>query len=390
MADTDILTSFFIIFSGAAVIATAALYTRQPMLVAYIALGAMLGPFGLGFLNDTTLLANIAETGIIFLLFLVGLDLPTQKLKNMLGESLLTALGTTVVFFTAGAGIMLGFGYSATEAAIVGIGVTFSSTILGIKLLPTTVLHHRHVGEIVISLLLVQDLLAIIAILLIGYLGAGPSQSNQELMMLALGLPALIAGALVVVRLAILPLLAKFDAFHEYIFLLAIGWCLTIAFAAHSLGLSFEIGGFIAGVSLATSPIAQYIANHLRPLRDFFLVLFFFTVGASIDLGLLGSLWMPITALALVVLLIKPWTFQRLLQAQGESPHTAQEVGWRLGQASEFSLLVSYMALSAGLLGTAGATILQTATVATLLVNSYWVVSRYPNPIAADPALRRD
>ena len=390
MADTDILTSFFIIFSGAAVIATAALYTRQPMLVAYIALGAMLGPFGLGFLNDTTLLANIAETGIIFLLFLVGLDLPTQKLKNMLGESLLTALGTTVVFFTAGAGVMLGFGYSATEAAIVGIGVTFSSTILGIKLLPTTVLHHRHVGEIVISLLLVQDLLAIIAILLIGYLGAGPSQSNQELMMLALGLPALIAGALVVVRLAILPLLAKFDAFHEYIFLLAIGWCLTIAFAAHSLGLSFEIGGFIAGVSLATSPIAQYIANHLRPLRDFFLVLFFFTVGASIDLGLLGSLWVPITALALVVLLIKPWTFQRLLQAQGESPHTAQEVGWRLGQASEFSLLVSYMALSAGLLGTAGATILQTATVATLLVNSYWVVSRYPNPIAADPALRRD
>lgn len=390
MADTNILTSFFIIFSGAAVIATAALYTRQPMLVAYIALGAILGPFGLGFLNDTTLLANIAETGIIFLLFLVGLDLPTQKLKNMLGESLLTALGTTVVFFTAGAGVMLGFGYSATEAAIVGIGVTFSSTILGIKLLPTTVLHHRHVGEIVISLLLVQDLLAIIAILLIGYLGAGPSQSNQELMMLALGLPALIAGALVVVRLAILPLLAKFDAFHEYIFLLAIGWCLTIAFAAHSLGLSFEIGGFIAGVSLATSPIAQYIANHLRPLRDFFLVLFFFTVGASIDLGLLGSLWVPITALALVVLLIKPWTFQRLLQAQGESPHTAQEVGWRLGQASEFSLLVSYMALSAGLLGTAGATILQTATVATLLVNSYWVVSRYPNPIAADPALRRD
>lgn len=390
MADTDILTSFFIIFSGAAVIATAALYTRQPMLVAYIALGALLGPFGLGFLNDTTLLANIAETGIIFLLFLVGLDLPTQKLKNMLGESLLTALGTTAVFFTAGAGVMLGFGYSATEAAIVGIGVTFSSTILGIKLLPTTVLHHRHVGEIVISLLLVQDLLAIIAILLIGYLGAGPSQSNQELMMLALGLPALIAGALVVVRLAILPLLARFDAFHEYIFLLAIGWCLSIAFAAHSLGLSFEIGGFIAGVSLATSPIAQYVANHLRPLRDFFLVLFFFTVGASIDLGLLGSLWMPITALALVVLLVKPWTFQRLLQAQGESPHTAKEVGLRLGQASEFSLLVSYMALSAGLLGTAGATILQTATVATLLVNSYWVVSRYPNPIAADPALRRD
>ena len=390
MANTDILTSFFLIFAGAAVVATAALYTRQPMLVAYIILGALLGPFGVGLLNDTALLANIAETGIIFLLFLVGLDLPTQKLKNMLGESLLTALGTTMMFFSAGAGVMLGFGYSLTEAAVVGIGVTFSSTILGIKLLPTTVLHHRHVGEIVISLLLVQDLLAIIAILLIGYLGSGPSNSHQELLMLVFGLPALIAAALVFVRLAILPLLAKFDAFHEYIFLLAIGWCLTIAFASHSLGLSFEIGGFIAGVSLATSPIAQYIANHLKPLRDFFLVLFFFTVGASINLGMLSSLWMPIIVLACVILLVKPWTFQRLLAAQGETPDSAKEVGLRLGQASEFSLLVSYMALGAGLLSTAGATILQTATVITLLVNSYGVVSRYPSPIAADPALRRD
>jgi predicted Kef-type K+ transport protein len=94
--------------------------------------------------------------------------------------------------------------------------------------------------------------------------------------------------------------------------------------------------------------------------------------------------------LAFVILLVKPWTFRRLLVAQGESSDSAKEVGLRLGQASEFSLLVSYMALSAGLLSTAGATILQTATVVTLLVNSYWVVSRYPSPIAADPALRRD
>jgi Kef-type K+ transport system membrane component KefB len=390
MPDTDILTSFFLIFSGAAIVATVALYTRQPMLIAYIVLGCLMGPFGLGLLNDTTLLSNIAETGIIFLLFLVGLDLPTQKLKNMLGESLLTAFGTTAVFFAVGASVMLGFGYSFIEAAIVGIGVTFSSTILGIKLLPTTVLHHRHVGEIVISLLLVQDLLAIVALLLIGYLGAGPSNGNDDLWVLLLGLPGLIVGATVVVRVAILPLLAKFDAFHEYIFLLAIGWCLSIAFAAHSLGLSYEIGGFIAGVSLASSPIAQYIAGHLRPLRDFFLVLFFFTVGASINLALLGDVWMPIVLLAGVILSVKPWTFTRLLHAQGENLQSAKEVGLRLGQASEFSLLVSYVALNAGLLTVAGATILQTATVITLLVNSYWVVSRYPNPIAADPALRRD
>ena len=390
MNDTDILQSFFLIFGGAAVIATTALYLRQPMLVAYIALGALAGPSGLTLVDDTALLSGIAEIGIIFLLFLVGLDLPTHKLKNMLGESLLTAFGTTTVFLSAGAGVMMVFGYTVTEALIVGIAMTFSSTILGVKLLPTTVLHHRHIGEIVISLLLVQDLLAIVALLFIGFMGSPTVHDNIPLIGLAAGLPALIVGALLVVRFVLLPLLEKFDEFHEYIFLLAIGWCLTIAQLAHSLGLSYEVGGFIAGVSLATSPIAQYIATHLKPLRDFFLVMFFFTVGASIDLNLLPGVWLPISVLSITVLLVKPLTFTRLLHMQGETLPNAKEVGLRLGQASEFSLLVSYVAINASLLSMESAVILQAATVLTLLLNSYLVVSRYPNPIAADPALRRD
>ena len=390
MNDTDILQSFFLIFGGAAVIATTALYLRQPMLVAYIALGALAGPSGLTLVDDTALLSGIAEIGIIFLLFLVGLDLPIHKLKNMLGESLLTALGTTAVFFSAGAGVMLVFGYTVIEALIVGIAMTFSSTILGIKLLPTTVLHHRHIGEIVISLLLVQDLLAIVALLFVGFMGNPTEHHNIAMIGLAVGLPALIVGALLVVRFVLLPLLEKFDEFHEYVFLLAIGWCLTIAQLAHSLGLSYEVGGFIAGVSLATSPIAQYIATHLKPLRDFFLVMFFFTVGASIDLSLLQGVWLPISVLSITVLLVKPLTFTRLLHMQGESLSNAKEVGLRLGQASEFSLLVSYVAIHASLLSMESAVILQAATVLTLLINSYLVVSRYPNPIAANPALRRD
>ena len=310
MNDTDILQSFFLIFGGAAVIATTALYLRQPMLVAYIALGALAGPFGLALMDDTALLSGIAEIGIIFLLFLVGLDLPTHKLKNMLGESLLTALGTTAVFFTAGAGVMLVFGYTVIEALIVGIAMTFSSTILGIKLLPTTVLHHRHIGEIVISLAIGARLISNhrVAFRRASW-GTRQSTSNIALIGLAAGLPAYRRGALLVVRFVLLPLLEKFDEFHEYIFLLAIGWCLTIAQLAHSLGLSYEVGGFIAGVSLATSPIAQYIATHLKPLRDFFLVMFFFTVGASIDLNLLPSVWVPISVLSITVLLVKPLTF---------------------------------------------------------------------------------
>ena len=233
----------------------------------------------------------------------------------MLGESLLTALGTTAVFLPAGNLVMLGFGFSVTEAVIVGIGITFSSTILGVKLLPTTVLHHRHVGEIVISLLLVQDLFAIVALILIGYLGGSANQSGTAVLTLVLALPILIAGALISVRFAICPCYNDSMIFMVF-FLLAIGWCLAIAQVAHMSGLSYEIGGFIAGVSLATSPIAQYIANHLKPLRDFFLVMFFFTVGASINLQVLSSVWMPIVTLAAIILLIKPWTFRRLLNCR--------------------------------------------------------------------------
>ena len=138
----------------------------------------------------------------------------------------------------------------------------------------------------------------------IGYLGGSAEQNGVALLTLALGLPALIAAALMTVKFAILPLLQRFDDFHEYIFLLAIGWCLAIAQVAHLCGLSYEEGGFIAGVSLATSPIAQYIANHLKPLRDFFLVMFFFTVGASINLQVLPSVWMAIVSLAAAILLI--------------------------------------------------------------------------------------
>ena len=390
MLHTGIIESIFFIFAGAAVLATVALYTRQPMIVAYIAVGCILGPFGTQSVDDPARLTEIAEFGIIFLLFLVGLDLQPAKLKNMVGESLLTALGTTVAFFSLGFGVMFTFGFAITECVITGIAAGFSSTILGIKLLPTTVLHHRHVGEIVVSLLLIQDVLAILAILLITGLGADSKALMTSVASIFLGLPLVIAFAYAVVRWGLLFLIQKFDAFHEYIFLIAIGWCLGVATLASFIGLSFEIGAFIGGVSLATSPIAQYIAESLRPLRDFFLVLFFFSVGATLDIGLIPQYWLPAVVLAASLIAIKPIVFAYLLKLQGETAENGKEVGYRLGQASEFSLLLSYIAISNELLSDAGALVLQFATVLTLIASSYFVIFRYPSPIAPDPKLRRD
>lgn len=388
--DVSIVGSLFLIFTGAAVLATVALYSRQPLIVAYIALGALLGPFGLEMVTSASLLSQIAEFGIVFLLFLVGLDLPPRKLRNLFGETMLTAVGTTAVFFAIGFGVMWAFGYTMLEASITGMAAAFSSTILGIKLLPTTVLHHRHVGELVISLLLIQDLLAIFALIVISGSGTSFDATVASLVESLVALPVLILIAWGLVKYVILPLLIRFDAFKEFIFLLPLGWCLGLASLADWIGLSYTIGAFVAGVSLATSPISQYIAESLRPLRDFFLVLFFFTVGAGIDPAVLMEVLAPMLLLGVTLIAAKPAVFAGLLIWQGEDNRSSWEVGFRLGQLSEFSLLLAFTATASGLIGTHAAHVIEGTTIVTLLISSYLVIFRYPSPIAVSDALRRD
>ena len=387
--EAGIIESFFVIFTGAAALAAAALYTRQPLIVAYIVIGCAFGPHGIALVADAAMLAEIGEIGIIFLLFLVGLDLPPSKLKDMLGESVVTALASSAVFAVIGFAIVTLFGYTLMEAVVAGIACMFSSTILGIKLLPTTVLHHRHIGEIVISLLLIQDLIAVVALLVLAGFDTDGGGALMTTLTVAVALPVVVGVAFAGVRFVVVPLLTRFDVFSEFTFLLTIGWCLGIAYLSHALYLSWEIGAFVAGVSLANSPIAQYITENLRPLRDFFLVLFFFSVGAAIDPVVILHVWLPTLLLALVLVAVKPPVFRALLRWQQESTGVATEVAYRLGQTSEFSLLLVFVAGTA-LLSTEAAHIVQGATVLTLLLSTYLVIFRYPSPIAVSAELRRD
>ena len=388
--DSDpVLFSFFLIFTSAAVLATFALFTRQPLIVAFIAIGVILGPSATSLISDPSLISSIAKIGIIFLLFLLGLDMQPAKLGNMLGSALLVGLASCVAFFAIGFGIGMLFVYTQLESLIIGIAMMFSSTIIGIKLLPTTVLHHRRTGELVVSLLLIQDVIAIIVLLVLtgGFL---EFSGVDKLVKVGLGLPLLIGFAWLFVNFVLLKLLAKFDAFLEYIFLLAIGWCLGLSELATFAGLSHEIGAFIAGVSVATSSIAQYIAVNLRPLRDFFLVMFFFSLGAGFQLGLLSHVLVPALVLAALVLIVKPIVFHGLLRHQSESNTNSWEIGFRLGQISEFSLLIAYIASAELLIGENASHLIQATAILTFLLSSYIVVFRYPTPIAVSDRLRRD
>ena len=389
VTEVSIVFTLFLIFTGAALMATVALYARQALIIGYIVLGVLLGPWGLKWVSDTRLIADMAHVGIIFLLFLLGLNLTPQKLKLLFKQTLLVTLASSLLFFAAGWGIARLAGFSDFESLLVGAASMFSSTIVGIKLLPTTVLHHRHMGEVMISILLLQDLIAIVVMLMVQSPSAA-GISLLEIAWLVAALPILVAVAFVLERYALLPLFQRFDRVIEYVFLLTLAWCLGIAELAEAMGLSYEIGAFIAGIAIATSPIALYIAESLKPLRDFFLVLFFFGVGAGLNLELASTVVLPACILAGAMLTLKPVVFRALLGSVAETPKLAWESGFRLGQMSEFALLITFIALETARIGGEAVYMIQLATLITFIASSSLVVLRFPTPVAANEKLRRD
>lgn len=388
MHENAIVFSIFLIFSGAAVLSTVALYTRQSLLVAYMLIGIILGPWGLKLISDPSTVREIGDVGIIFLMFLLGLNLQPQNLVHMFKKTIWIAVASSIIFAAVGYLIARLFGFSNFEAWIIGGSMMFSSTIIGLKLLPTTILHHQHTGEIMISILLMQDLLAIIFLLILHASVGGLALIDIGIVSFAL--PGLILFAFLFERFVLIKLIARFDRVREYMFLLAIAWCLGLSQLAKYIGLSSEIGAFIAGVSIATSPIAFYIADSLKPVRDFFLVMFFFAVGASFNTYFFPHVALPSIILGVILLVLKPLTFRELLRSVDETRHVALEVGVRLGQSSEFSLLIAYLAASSQLISAEASNLIQAATMITFIASSYIVVLKYPTPVAISERLRRD
>lgn len=389
MLDDSIIFSIFLIFTGAAVLAALALFARQSLLVAYILLGGLVGPWGFKLVNDPEIIQQIGHIGIIFLLFLLGLNLQPAQLVRMLREAVVVTVISSLAFAIIGTAISLAFGFSLHESLIIGLVMMFSSTIIGLKLLPTTALHHRHVGQVMISILLLQDILAIgILLLLEGFTQSG--MEWKQVGTLAVALPLLVIFSLLFERYILQRLIQRFDTIQEYVFLTAIGWCLGMAQLAETLGLSYEIGAFIAGVALATNPIALFIAESFKPLRDFFLIMFFFSLGASFNITILPEVIIPATIMAILMLACKPLVFARLLRISGETKGLPNEVGIRLGQVSEFSLMIAVLALNTGAIGAKASYLIQATTLITFIASSYIIMLNYPTPIAVSDRLRKD
>lgn len=388
MGFQNIIFEFTLIFAGAAIFATAFLFLRQPVILAYIAFGVAAGPLGLQLINEPAHIEKLSHVGVILLLYLLGINLKPDRLYHLFSKAAVVTLLTSLVFLIVVAAATLLFGFGLIESIIVGAALMFSSTIISLKLIPTTALHHRHTGEMMTSVLLIQDMIAIILIVILT--GGGGDNVGFTIVLLISKLLALTGVAFALVKYVIDKLFLRFDIIQEYTFILALGWGLLGAGVAQVIGLSYEMGAFIAGVAFASSPVSLVVAEHLKPLRDFFLILFFFSIGAQFDNLVSEQVLLAGIVIALLIIIMKPLVFKQGFLLIGENKKFSMELGVRLGQGSEFSLLVAYSALASGLISLQASYLIQMVVILSFVLSTYWVVFVYRTPISSTEKNRMD
>jgi len=369
-----------------AILSWIALLLRQPIIIAYIAGGLLFGSSGLGLIHDTSILNGISDLGITLLLFLAGIVLHPRRLGELFKQTILLTLINSLVAVLVCSGFSMLWGFSPTDSLLIGLPLIFSSTILVLKLIPTTALHHKRMGAYCIAILIAQDIIAIALLILIGSRGG---TAASWLLLPVKGI-LLIAGAFAFEQIVLRRIMIRCDRFHETLQLLALGWCLLLALLAKHIGLSHEIGAFIAGVALARSPLSFFLSEQLKPFRDFFLVFFFFVLGTQFEPAAMRVIALPAILLCLLMMAAKYGTFRWLFKRAGESTAFSHETGARLAQASEFSLILVIAEQRAGLLSGNAFQLVQLVTVFSLVISSILVVARFPSPLASNPKLKQD
>ena len=349
----------------------AAKLLRQPVILGYILAGIVLAAVG----KNLDMVAAMGQVGVTLLLFLVGLELPLAELKKTGRTSVITGLAQIVITSTVGYFLARILGFGAVPAVYLGVALTFGSTVMVVKLLSEKRDLQSLYGKIATGYLLVQDFVAIgILTVLSGLAGGG------EVNWLSLGM-VIVKGA-VMVGVAIwlsdrmLPkILDWLGRSTEVLFVVSVGWCLVVAAAVSSKWVGFgpEIGGFLAGLALANAAQNLQIVSRVRPLRDFFLTLFFVGLGANIGLVGLKGVWLPAVILAAFVLIGNPLIVMIILGLQGYSRRVAFLASTAVAQVSEFSLIVVAMAMRVGhvdknVLGLVGLVAMITMTGSTYLI----------------------
>ncbi len=320
---------------------------KQPLIIGYILSGILIGPFFLKLLPQNETISTFSEFGIAFLLFIVGLHLSPKVIKEVGKISLITGIGQ--VIFTSLIGYFIGIwlGFSSITALYIAIALTFSSTIIIMKLLSDKDSLDKLYGKISIGFLLVQDIIAIIILIIVSSFSSGMNLASLITSNLLKGV--IIIAILFPFSYYFLPKLGSFFAkSQEFLFLFAIAWGLGLASLFFYIGFSVEVGALIAGVMLSISPYSYEISSKLKPLRDFFIISFFILIGSQMVFGEVSNLVVPAIIFSLFILIGNPLIVMILMGIFGYSKNTGFMAGLTVAQISEFSLILIALGVKVG------------------------------------------
>jgi len=338
----------------AAVVGFLGLLARQPLIVAFIAVGVLAGPDALGFVTSTSFIETLSQLSIAVLLFLVGLKLDISLVVSLGRVAIATGLGQ--VGFTAlfGFAISIGLGFDAVSALYIAIALTFSSTIIIVKLLSDKQEIEALHGKVALGFLIVQDIFVVLCLVVLSAIGIGAEKGGGGLLGVAVvfgGGLAMVVFVGVFIRYLADPLLGLMSRSPELLVIFAVGWAAGFAAICDAIGLGKELGGLLAGASLASTQFREAIGSRLASLRDFLLLFFFIHLGAALDLSTLGDQIGPAIVLSLFVLIGNPLIVMGIMGYMGYRRRTGFLAGLTVAQISEFSLIFMAMGISIGHIG---------------------------------------
>lgn len=371
------VTSLFdlaIVILIAAVLGLLARALKQPILLAYIATGALISY--LGFLNftDQEAFHVFSNLGIMFLLFLVGLEINYTSLRLVGKTSIIVGLGQVVFATLFGFLLAQLLDFSLLHSLYISVALTFSSTIIIVKLLSDKKDLNSLYGKISIGLLLVQDMVAILLLVFLSGLESGGGVVWSSLIFAVLKSATLFIAMVWLGRKALPFLFDRVARSQELLFLLSLMWVFAVAALVSKIGLSIEIAGFLAGLALANSSEHFQIAAKIRPLRDFFILIFFVLLGSSVFFSDLSGLTLPIIAFSLFVLIGNPLIVLALMGFLGYRKRTSFFTGVAIAQISEFSLILAALGLKLGHISESIVALITATGITTIVLSSYLIV----------------
>jgi len=371
---------FTAILALAAVAGAVGLFLRQPLIVMFIAVGIGVGPAGLGITRSGAGIDLFARMGIAVLLFLVGLRLDIHAIRSTGPVALATGLGQVVFTSVVGFVICLGLGMGVVPAIYVAVALTFSSTIIIVKLLSDKREIDALHGRIAVGFLIVQDIVVVLVMIALSAFGAAGQVANP----VTAGLLIAVKGVLFLAAIGlmmryVLPRLTGWLArSQELLILFSIAWAMLLASLGDTLGFSKEVGAFLAGVSLASTPFRESIGGRLVSLRDFLLLFFFIELGAGLDLSLIGEQVLPAAALSVFVLVGNPLIVMAIMGYMGYRKRTGFLAGLTVAQISEFSLILGALGVSLGHITPATMGLITLVGLVTIGLSTYLILYSHP------------